>query len=49
VTGTGMVHLVVGSDPDDPENEAVVRLTADGAEELARALTERAAVARLAG
>jgi hypothetical protein len=48
VTGTGAVHLTVGSDPDDERNEAVVRLTADEAEELARALTERAAVARVA-
>jgi hypothetical protein len=48
VTGTGMVHLNVGSDPED-DNAAVVRLTADGAEELARALLERAAVARRSG
>jgi hypothetical protein len=46
VTGTGMVHLIVGSEPEDEENSAVIRLTADGAEELARALAERAAVAR---
>ena len=46
VTGTGMVHLNVGSDPEDDDNAAVVRLTAEGAEELARALLERAAVAR---
>jgi hypothetical protein len=46
VTGTGMVHLCVGSEPEDDGNSAVVRLTADGAEELARTLMERASVAR---
>lgn len=49
VTGTGMVHLIVGSEPDDDDgNSAVIRIAADGAEELARALAERASVARRA-